>query len=83
VPRKQYERGYRLGLGECRAAYALWDSVKWKDDGEGEEWASGHETATAFVQDGSDYKADLLTKPEHGCTMFIKEEQYEQPQAAT
>lgn len=58
----------RLGLGRCGATPMFWDSTKWTDDGE-RTWTAEAENNTAFVQDGSDYLADLYTKPNHGCTM--------------
>lgn len=58
------------GVGYCSRAHPLWDRSKW-DDSEGGTYerillpeAAGD---LMFVQDGSDYAAILLTKPEFFC----------------
>lgn len=66
-PRNEYETGYRQGLGRCAAALMLWDCTEWRDDSDERVFMKAHENAKAFVQDGSDYRAYLLTKPDFGC----------------
>lgn len=77
--REEYEHGHSQGLGECRAVPMLWDMTEWRDDADERVFKAEAAQFTAFAQDGSDYKAYLLTKPEHGCTMHapiqVKEEQ--------
>lgn len=66
----QYERGFRQGLGRCAAVMMFWDCTEWNDDGEN-VFKAGHENIKAFVQDGSDYRADLLTRPDFGCVSWV------------
>lgn len=65
----KYDTGHSLGLGRCAETPMLWDSTQWSDDGDRREFVKTAESTTAFVQDGSDYKAWLYTKPGHGCVM--------------
>jgi len=69
---EKYTPGASLGLGLCKAAPMFWASTKWRDDGDGRAWTAESENKTAFVQDGSGYRAWLYTKAEHGCTMHEK-----------
>lgn len=59
----------KRGLGVCAAAKMFFDCTEWDKEGE-RRLKPGHELSTAFVQDGSDYRAYLLTKEDHGCTMW-------------
>lgn len=57
-------------LHKCLHVMELWDASEWGDNGDGRvltEKAEGHK---AFVQDGSDYMAKLLTRPDFGCVEF-------------
>ena len=57
----------------CSAVPMFWDSTEW-DVGKRREGRcfSDDVTATAFAQDGSDYKAYLYTLADHGCTMHVQ-----------
>lgn len=65
----QYETGHSQGLGRCSAALMLWDCTEWRDDADERVLMKEHENTKAFVQDGSDYRATLLTKPDFGCVL--------------
>ncbi|ERR1700741_1596947 len=63
-----------LGVRRCRAVPVAWDATMWSPDADDESGyvrvrGPEYDRTTAFVQDGSDYRADLYTMPEHGCTM--------------
>ncbi len=62
----------KLGLGECKAVLQLWDSTEWDDDGFSIVLTESAKDAMAFVQDGSDYRANLYTKPDFYCAQFIE-----------
>ncbi len=67
----KYESGYYQGLGRCAAALMFWDCTEWKKVGEcARVLKSEYENNKAFVQDGSDYYAFLLTKPDFGCVQY-------------
>lgn len=59
--------GYTLGLGRCNKAVMFWDATQWAEDGNERELNEANKGTLAFVQDASDFSADLLTKPEFGC----------------
>ncbi|RGE37267.1 hypothetical protein DZC30_22795 [Comamonas testosteroni] len=63
--------GRSFGLGRCESAPMFWDATEWSDDGESRTLKEEFCNTKAFLQDGSDYKADLLTKPDFGCVSFI------------
>lgn len=56
------------GIKQCNAVPMFWDSTRWSDDYEHRAIKEAV-TATAFAQDGSDYRATLYTMARHGCTM--------------
>ena len=62
-------------IGKCKKAKMFWDSTEWTDE-ETEDFdvirrlKKEHENEKAFVQDGSDYMASLLTLEEFGCNQF-------------
>ena len=65
-----------VGAGTCSRVKQFWDSTEWQrvDDEEGltdevRRVAKATEDL-AFVQDGSDYSATLITLPDFGCVMF-------------
>lgn len=68
-----WETGYGLGLGTCGKFPMYWDATEWSE--EDEEGGVGitrklndkYKDNKAFLQDGSDYSADLLTKESFGC----------------
>lgn len=57
-------------IGICRAVSQYWDATKWADDYESRVLKPEYENKLAFAQDGSDYRADLITLPEFGCVQF-------------
>ena len=61
---------YNLGLGQCMQAKMLFDCVQWDRDGERTIFCKYAGDTKAFVQDGSDYKAWLLTKKDFGCVSW-------------
>lgn len=69
--------GYqRRGVGECEAVMEFWEASKWDEDTDERVIAPEHASVTAFAQDGSDYRARLFTRPEHGCTMYAPRTPY-------
>ena len=64
---KERSIGYGLGLGRCRNIPMFWDMTEWKEEGDGRKFTAAAEGKLAFAQDGSDYRAFVLTKPEFGC----------------
>lgn len=69
-PRDEYETGHSLGLGKCAAAAMFWDATEWDEEGNARQFKPAFKDTKAFVQDGSDYKADLLTRPDFGCVSY-------------
>jgi hypothetical protein len=65
----------RLRLRRCSRVIQWWDATQWDKDGQRVATPEAAEVL-AFVNDGSSYRADLLTRPDFGCVMH-------QPQAAT
>jgi hypothetical protein len=61
-----YRTHHRLGLGACTAVVMFWDSTEWDENGE-QVFSERAKDVMAFVQDGSDYKAYLYTRPQFGC----------------
>jgi len=61
-----------LELGKCVKAQQLWDNTEWTDTEERgyTRTIKPDVTTLCFVQDGSDYHADLLTRPEFGCVQW-------------
>ena len=59
--------GYGLGLGRCQNIPMFWDATEWDEEGEGRKFLDQYKDTKAFAQDGSDYSAYLLTKPDFGC----------------
>ncbi len=65
---------YAGGLGECQRAHPFWERSEWKDDEGGGNYRRELLPSAAddkmFVQDGSDYRAHLITKPDFYCAHF-------------
>lgn len=59
------------GLGVCSAMFLLWACTEWRNIGGNcsRVLKDEHKDKMAFVQDKSDYSANLLTKPDFGCVM--------------
>lgn len=64
-PRNQY--GEVPGVGTCVYAVPFWDASRWAKDHESRVLKPEHASKLAFVQDGSDYRAELRTMPNFGC----------------
>lgn len=70
------------GTGLCTKAQPLWEVSEWQqwdrdyDNSDQEKWKRGLKEEFAdlkmFVQDGSDYKAIMLTKPDFYCAHFAQ-----------
>ena len=62
-----------FNFGKCTRVKLFWECTKWDDSPDGEydlmltDDAEGNK---AFVQDGSDYKAELITVADFGCVQF-------------
>ena len=69
------EYGSLRGAGECRKAPQMWDVTDRLED-ESEPWDEykvlkpEHATVLAIVEDGSAYKARLVTMPDFGCVQW-------------
>ena len=63
------EYGEVPGTGKCKAVVQFWDATEWVDDDEFYMRGLKHDYAKklAFVQDGSNYHAELKTLPNFGC----------------
>lgn len=60
-------------VGECKRVKMFWDNTEWFDNKDGEYTRKLSERAKndkAFVQDGSDYIARLLSLSTFGCNQF-------------
>ena len=55
------------GLGECTKPVAFWDATEWDHDMEHRTMLPEHATARFFAQDGSDYKAIVITRADFYC----------------
>lgn len=55
---------------KCKRVPMLWDAFDWTADGDGRVLTPEYAWAKAFVQDGSDYTASLITAADFGCTQF-------------
>ncbi len=68
------------GLAECKAVRERWviqdeasEGVEWDSEEEGEYMRSRRDAlraARAYVQDGSQYHAELFTGPDFFCALF-------------
>lgn len=52
---------------KCKRVKMFWDSTDWDKEGENRIFL---DDSKAFVQDGSDYYAELLTKADFFCNMW-------------
>jgi len=60
-------------IGECKRVKMFWDNTEWFDNEDGEyrrRLIENSKNDKAFVQDGSDYMAQLLTLTTFGCNQF-------------
>lgn len=58
---------YAGDIGLCTRAHAFWDRTKWSDDYDHRILLPEAAGDMMFCQDGSDYHAILLTKPQFFC----------------
>ena len=66
--REYGEKPKNIELGKCDKVKMFWDRTIWSEDGEDRIMVDP--TEKAFVQDGSDYMAYLLTAHDFGCVQF-------------
>lgn len=61
-----------LNIGTCTFVEMFWDSTEWKiENYEGFRVLKEENiNKKAFIQDGSDYHAELITKENFGCNQF-------------
>lgn len=59
-----------IELGRCKRVKMFWDATDWDWDADNRVLMDGYENDKAFLQDGSDYRADLITAKEFGCVQF-------------
>ena len=70
---KYWDEGKTFGVDDelcvsrCNRIPMFWDSTAWADDGQSRKFIND---SKAFAQDGSDYNAYLLTKPDFYCNMW-------------
>lgn len=66
---KHWDKNYKnpIGIGYCTRAKMFWDSTEWAGNGKGRVFKDHAKHELFFVQDASDYQADLLTMPDFGC----------------
>ena len=70
-------------VNRCAYPKQLWESTDWGELEEIDEFGrenirtilSSRKNTLAFVQDGSDYKANLFTRAEFGCVAFMEKNQ--------
>ena len=70
------EDNYRLmpGAGHCKAVPRGWSATDWDPDYNQRVILPEFAHCKAFVQDGSDYWAQLQTLPDFGCVMHEDKE---------
>ncbi len=72
TPEDPNEYGTLLGGGECQKAPQVWDVAEQVDQ-EADDWNGHrvlkpeHAAVLAVVEDGSSYRARLVTMPDFGC----------------
>lgn len=65
------EFGAIQGAGGCKAARELWGVTESLDDGS-RVLMPEHAGLLCLVEDGSHYRAELITMPDFGCVMHEK-----------
>lgn len=74
TPEDPDEYGSLLGAGECGKAPQVWDVAEVIDADEDPNWCRvlkpEHAAVLAVVEDGSSYKARLITMPDFGCVQY-------------
>lgn len=64
---KIYDTVNGVELRKCTNVPMFWNATEWNDDGDGRTFTDKHADKLAFVQDGSDYSAVLITRGNFGC----------------
>ena len=64
------EDGYYLGCGICGRVKMFWESTEWSREGDKRVFRDSAKDELAFAQDGSDFSAFLVTKPEFYCNQW-------------
>jgi len=59
--------GRDIETRHCAYAPELWEATTWSREADKQVLLPEHKDVLAFVQDGSSYKAALLTKADFGC----------------
>lgn len=71
---KKPENGYGEipGTGKCTRVVQYWSAAQWSDDADCEHRTlrPEYQGKLAFVQDGSDYYAELKTFADFGCVQY-------------
>lgn len=63
---EEHEPWQGFGLGRCQNVPMFWNATEWDEDGV-RTVRDQYKNIKAFTQDGSDYRAYLLTRPDFGC----------------
>jgi len=61
------DHGEVPGTGKCKAVVQYWYATDWNAYGDNRALKPEYAGKLAFVQDGSDYYAELKTLPDFGC----------------
>ena len=61
------------GTGRCMKVVQYWNAAQWSEDYENRVLRPEYEKELAFVQDGSDYCAELKTFANFGCVQYEQE----------
>jgi predicted acetyltransferase len=63
-----------IDAGICNKARMFWDSTEWSENKETNVTErtviKEYKNNGVFVQDGSDYRASMITQPDFGCVKF-------------
>ena len=70
-------------VNRCAYPKQLWNASEWVELEDVDEFGRDgirvinelNKNTLAFVQDGSDYKANLYTRAEFGCVVFVEKQQ--------
>lgn len=57
-------------IGTCKAVAQFWDATQWSGDFDKRIVKPEYTEYLAFVQDGSDYRAELITRSSFGCVQY-------------
>ena len=60
------------GVHRCGAVIQLWGASEWDEEYDHRQIKKEFKSKKSFVQDGSDYKADLMTTENFGCNEFVE-----------